>query len=279
MDDRLEANRRNWNERTPVHAASSFYDVPGFKAGRNTLHSIERREVGDVTGKTLLHLQCHFGMDTMSWTRLGAKATGVDFSEEAIALADSLRDELELTTRFVRANVYDLPDLLEERFDIVYSAMGVLCWLPDLAAWAQVVARFVKPGGFFYLFDTHPFLYTLETAGGSDGVASGMAGGIEDLRIGYPYFPDPQGLFFEGGEPSYAGTEIIESGAYEWSHSVAEILGAVAGAGLRLEFFHEFPVNCYQAFPGMKQDADGWWRFPAFGERLPQTFSLRARRD
>ena len=273
MDYRLEANQRNWNERTPVHATSTFYDVDGFKAGRNTLHSIERREVGDVTGKTLLHLQCHFGMDTMSWTRLGATATGVDFSDAAIELAQRLRGEVGLDTRFIHANVYDLPDVLDERFDIVYTAMGVLCWLPDLAAWAKVAAHFVKPGGFFYLFDTHPFLSTLETA-----ASAGDDAGIDNLRVRYPYFPDADGLLFKGGEPSYAGDEIIQSDAYEWPHSVAEIFAAVAGTGLQLEFFREFPVNCYQAFPGMKQDADGWWRFPTFNERLPQTFSLRARR-
>jgi SAM-dependent methyltransferase len=118
-DERLLTNRRNWNERTPVHAATEFYDVEGFKAGRITLTDVERREVGDVDGKTLLHLQCHFGLDTMSWARLGAKATGVDFSDAAIDLARSLNDELELNTRFIRSDVYDLPDVLDEEFDIV----------------------------------------------------------------------------------------------------------------------------------------------------------------
>lgn len=273
MDHRLEANRRNWNERTPVHAASSFYDVAGFKAGRQTLHSIERREVGDVAGKTLLHLQCHFGLDTMSWTRLGAKATGVDFSNAAIDLARRLSDELALPTRFIRANIYDLPELLDEQFDVVYTAMGVICWLPVLDAWAKVAARFVKPDGFFYLFDTHPFLSVLEPVDGA-----GDDAGVGDLRVRYPYFPDAKGLFFKGGEPSYAGTETIHSDAYEWQHSIAEIFAALTNAGLQLEFFHEFPVNCYRAFPGMTQDADGWWRFAECNTHLPQTFSLRARR-
>ena len=123
MDQKLETNRRNWNERTPHHAASAFYDVASFKAGRITLHDIERREVGDVAGKSLRHMQCHFGLDTMSWTRLGAVTTGVDFSDRAIALARSLAAELELGTRFVEANVYALP-VLDEQFDIVYTAMG-----------------------------------------------------------------------------------------------------------------------------------------------------------
>ena len=273
VDPRLETNRRNWNERTPHHAASAFYDVASFKAGRITLHDIERREVGDVAGKSLLHMQCHFGLDTMSWTRLGAVATGVDFSDQAIALARSLAAELELGTRFVEANVYDLQTVLDEQFDVVYTAMGVLCWLPDLQAWAQVAARSVKPGGFFYLFDGHPLLSVFKFAGDAAGQPN-----VADLRIAYPYFGDDSGMYFKGGDPSYAGSEPIASGSYEWAHSIAEIVAAVQNAGLTLEFFHEFPVNCYQAFPGMVKGADGWWRYPENQRHLPQTFSLRARK-
>ena len=276
MDPKLEANRRSWNERTPVHAASTFYDVASFKAGRITLHDIERREVGDVAGKSLLHMQCHFGLDTMSWTRLGAVATGVDFSDEAIALARSLSSELDLPTRFVEANVYDLPQALHEQFDIVYTAMGVLCWLPDLDAWAKVAAHFVKPGGVFYLFDGHPLLSVFDFAR-DPGQQSPPS--IGDLRVTFPYFRDREGMYFEGGEPSYAGSTPIASGAYEWAHSLAEVVAAVQNAGLTLEFLHEFPVNCYQAFPGMEKGVDGWWRFPEGQNRLPQTFSLRARKD
>ena len=145
-DERLLVNRQNWNERTPVHAATEFYDVEGFKSGRITLTDVERREVGDVDGKTLLHLQCHFGLDTMSWARLGAKATGVDFSDAAIDLARSLNDEMKLDTRFIRSDVYDLPDVLDEEFDIVFTSYGVLVWLPDLDRWASTIQRLLRPG-------------------------------------------------------------------------------------------------------------------------------------
>ena len=162
-DQRLLANRQNWNERTPVHAASDFYDVAGFKAGRITLTDIERGEVGDVSGKTLLHLQCHFGLDTMSWARLGATATGVDFSEAAIDLARSLNDELRLNTRFIRSDVYGLPDVLDEEFDVVFTSYGVLVWLPDLDRWARTIRRMLRSGGTFYLVEFHPFphLYSI----------------------------------------------------------------------------------------------------------------------
>ena len=146
MDKRLETNRTNWNERTPVHAASSFYDVEGFKNGLTTLTDIERREVGNVSGKTLLHLQCHFGMDTMSWSRLGAKATGVDFSDTAIDLARALKEDIGTDARFIRSNVYDLPDVLDEEFDIVFTSYGVLCWLPDLEKWASGRPPLPQPG-------------------------------------------------------------------------------------------------------------------------------------
>lgn len=271
-DPRLDANRRNWDERTPVHAASAFYDVAGFKAGRITLHDIERREVGDVAGKSLLHMQCHFGLDTMSWTRLGARAVGVDFSSEAIALARSLNAELGLGTRFVECDVYDLPQVLHEEFDVVYTAMGVLCWLPDMARWAQVAARLVKPGGIFYVFDSHPLLSMF--AGHRGAPAQGA--GLSHLRVTHPYFPQPDGLRFKGGQPSYTGGEPIAADTHEWPHSVSEVIGAVQDAGLTLRRFHEFPVNCHRALPGMRQDDDGYWRFPPPHNLLPQTFSLLA---
>ena len=134
MNDKSEIIRQNWNERTPIHAASSFYNVDGFESGDITLTNTEIEEMGSVVGKSLLHLQCHFGMDTMSWSRLGANATGVDISDTAIELARELNDELCLNTRFIRSNIYDLPDVLNEQFDIVYTAIGALCWLPDMTA-------------------------------------------------------------------------------------------------------------------------------------------------
>ncbi len=262
MDKRLETNRINWNEKTSVHAASNFYDVAGFKAGQITLKDIEREEVGPVSGKTLLHLQCHFGLDTMSWARLGARATGVDFSDEAIALARALNAEVGTNARFIHSNVYDLTIVLDEEFDIVFTSYGVLVWLPDLDRWADVVCRCLKPGGTFYIVEFHPFLTTLEPA------ASGGA------RPFYSYFCDE--LFFAGGEPSYAGDAPIASPNYEWQHSLGEIVTALAGAGLRIEFLHEFPFCHFQALPNMVQGKDGWWRFPENNDSFPQMFSIRA---
>ena len=262
MDRRLEIVRENWNERATVHYGSDFYDVEGFKSGRITLTDLELDEVGSVEGKKLLHLQCHFGLDTMSWSRLGAVATGVDFSDVAIEFARSLNDELGLGTRFICSSVYDLPEVLEEQFDIVFTSYGVLCWLPDLTGWARVVENHLKPGGVFYIVDGHPVLGTQEVAD---------TGRMEPT---YGYFHEE--LYFEGNEPSYAGSEPIRSPVYEWQHHLGEIVTALIEAGLKIQFLHEFAKSGYGAFPMMERGDDGWWRFPERNDAIPQLFSIRA---
>src|SRR5215471_11552990 len=162
----MARNRDAWDLRTRAHLGSTFYDVASFKAGRNTLRPPEREELGDVRGRTLLHLQCHFGLDTLSWARLGASVTGADFSEESIAVATSLAAELGLDARFVCADLYELPDVLDGQFDIVVTTYGVLSWLPDLDRWARVVAHFLRPGGTFCLVEIHPAIGLFDEVGG-----------------------------------------------------------------------------------------------------------------
>src|SRR5436853_4157193 len=143
------ANRDRWNELAPLHARSAFYDVAGFKAGKTSLRPLELAEVGDVAGKALLHLQCHFGMDTLSWARLGAQVTGIDFSDKAIAIAQNLSQELNLDTTFICTELYNLPDVLDAAgaFDIIYTSYGAVGWLPDLQPWGSIIAHYLKPGG------------------------------------------------------------------------------------------------------------------------------------
>ncbi len=262
----MEANRRSWDARTPTHFGSRFYDVDGFRAGASSLRSIETDEMGDVDGKSLLHLQCHFGMDTMSWARLGAAATGVDFSEEAIARARSLSEDLGIDAEFVVSNVYDLPDVLEGRFDVVFTSYGVLTWLPDLERWAEVIAHFLEPGGFLYIVDAHPFgsvFYDEEDA--------------VDLRPFYPYSSRRAGPIAVEPEPTYTDGSDEEYGpTFQWGHSVGDILNSLISAGLVIEFFHEFHTSAYQALPMMEQGEDGWWRLPEGGESVPFLFSLKA---
>jgi len=265
MDKYLETNRQNWNDRVSIHAASRMYDLEGFKAGKTPLHSIELEELGDVSGKKLLHLQCHFGMDTLAWARLGAQVTGVDLSDEAIALARSLSEELGIPARFICTDIYSLPGALEDEFDVVYTSYGVLCWLPDIRRWAEVISGFLRPGGKFYIVEDHPLANIFEWD-----EASGT------LRIEYPYFPREEPMYFEPG-PSYTDGEGVTSvGAYEWSHSLGEVVTSLVGAGLEVDYLHEFPICAWRRFPCMVQGEDGWWRLPQDVGEIPMTFSLMA---
>lgn len=266
MSEFERADQANWNRLAPLHAASAYYDVPGFKAGRNSLLPIEREEMGDVTGKSLLHLQCHFGMDTLSWARLGAQVTGVDYAERAIELARELSREVGQDARFICSSIYDLPERLDDRFDIVFTSYGVLCWLPDLTRWGAVIAHFLKPGGFFYIVDGHPFAGVFDDEKDATG-----------LEVAYPYFPQaaPEACTCVG---SYATDADVAHTEYEWPHSLSEIVNAVVGAGLELEFLHEFPYAAYRCLPFMEQGEDGWWRLTEHQDSVPLLFSAKARK-
>lgn len=272
MNKHLEANRAWWDERVRPHAESAFYAVEDFKAGKLTLMNLEQEELSDVAGKSLLHLQCHFGMDTLSWARLGARVTGIDFSESAIALARSLAEELDIEATFVCSDVYSLPDVLSEQVDIVFTSYGVLTWLPDLTRWAEVIAHFLKPGGTFYIAEIHPFASVFYD--GED---------AQDLQVHYPYFHEAEPMEFQA-EGSYASAaQGAHSVTYEWAHSLGDIVNALISAGLRIEYLHEFPYACYRMLPFMEEDDSGWWRLPNRTDEgpspsVPMTFSLKATR-
>ena len=239
--------------------------MPGFLAGTSgDLPQRDVEEVGPVAGKSLLHLQCHFGIDSISWAKRGALVTGVDFSPRAIALARELAAALQVDARFICADVYQLPADIGTAFRVVYSTRGVLCWLGDLAAWAKTIAEHLAPGGVFYLSDDHPLLDLLgETEPGLDW----------------------RGRYFHDTEPvrcehfgSYTGEDsgFGEPVSYQWHHDLGEIVSALAQAGMVLEYLRERPWAPYRARPWMVADGDGNWRVP--GENLPLSFSLRAHR-
>jgi len=266
MEEYLRKNRDLWDALTPIHARSEFYDVESFKSGKSSLMPIEREELGDVSGRSLLHLQCHFGLDTLSWARLGAVATGVDFSGEAINLARRLSAETGIKADFICADIYDLPDVLQGRFDIVFTSYGVLCWLPDLTRWADVVSHFLRPGGAFYMVEFHPLLTVFDDS----------ANGVQ-LRPTHSYFPGPEPMEFERTGSYADSTVLLDRPSYEWTHSLGDVVSALATAGLRIDFLHEFPVCCSRALPSMTQDDEGWWRLE--GDNLPLTFSIKATKD
>jgi len=261
MDERLKANLEAWNQMARIHAGSRGYKLAEFKAGQNVLKPIELREVGDVRGKSLLHMQCHFGLDTMSWARMGAKVTGVDFSDEAIKLARSISGELKIPARFVQSNIYDAPEVVHEQFDIVFTSYGALCWLLDIARWAQVAASFVKPGGFFYMAEFHP----LTQMSRNDAASTKL-----EFEISYFHTAmreDPPG-------PDYSDHAKIVSETHQWMYRIGDVVSALAAAGLRIEYLHEFAECIYQHFPFMKQSSDGLWHIE--GDPIPTIFSIKA---
>lgn len=267
MDNYLKANQKRWDRLAAEHEQSPFYDLEGFKAGKDRLRSIELSELGDVSGKTLLHLQCHFGLDTLAWARRRAIVTGVDFSRTAIALARSLSEELAIPAQFYRSDIYDLPAVLEAEFDIVFTSYGVLHGLPDLQRWGAIIAHYLKPGGIFYIVEDHPMFRVFRPKPGDEFKA----------ERSYFHADQPQRIEERG---SYAAPDEGESETYYvWDHSLGDVINALIGAGLQIEYLHEFPYAARAKFPFMEQGEDGWWRLPPHRHgTIPFLFSLQARK-
>ncbi len=254
------ANREGWNLRTEVHKTSEFYDVESWKNGKTSLTPIELREVGDVQGKSLLHLQCHFGQDTLSWARLGAQVTGCDLSDKAIEYARQLSGELNVPAKFVCCNVYDLPQHLEGQFDIVFTSYGTIGWLPDLNRWASVVNHFLKPGGFFYIADFHPVVWMFDD---------------KMERFQYPYHNS--GVIETEQSGTYADREAsIEYKEYGWNHGLSEVINSLANQGLRIEFLNEYPYSPYDCFDKTVKGDDGNFRIRGLEGIIPMVYSIKA---
>ena len=256
----FEANRDAWNLRTDVHKTSKFYNVEAWKKGQTSLTPIELGEMGDVSGKKLLHLQCHFGQDTLSWARLGALVTGCDLSDKAIEYARQLSAEMNLPTHFVCCNLYDLPQHLDDSFDIVFTSYGTIGWLPDLTPWAKVVSHFLKPGGFFYIADFHPIVWMFDEQ-------------METLK--YPYHnsgvieTEQTGTYAD----RYAGIQYKEFG---WNHSLSELINSLTGQGLRIEFLNEYPYSPYDCFDKTVKGDDGNYRIQGLEGIIPMVYSIKA---
>lgn len=257
MKKHHEINREGWNRRTDPHFDHPNYRVKEFLAGEVKLHPLEREEVGDVSGKTLLHLQCHFGMDTLSWARLGAKVTGIDISDRSIERANELKEKAGLEARFIRTDLFDLPDVLKEEFDIVFTSYGVTWWMSDINRWAKVAARYVKKGGFFYMAEIHP--------------AQGMLDA--EKRIFEPYFN--QGVEHYANESDYCDKDLIVGDEYGWRWTLGDVVTALIKAGLTIEYLHEFPFAVYPAWPTMVKEGD-WWYYPDGKKDVPLTYTIKA---
>lgn len=265
-------NRANWDERVPIHLGAKSYDLGPLRAGRGQLHIIEGAELGPVEGLRVLHLQCHFGRDTLTLAQRGADVVGLDFSEPAIAAARELASELglEARARFVAADVYDAPAAIPDAhaFDLVYVTWGALWWLPDVRRWAEVVAHFLKPGGRLYLADGHPtaFVYDDEVP-----TADGMPG------LFVPYF-HRQALLLDDTRDYADDTARLEnSKTLQWLHPLGEIVTGLIDAGLRIDRLTEHDCVPWRMFRILVRDADGMYRWPQ-RPWLPLAFSLVATR-
>ena len=234
--------------------------MDAFKRGATSLQEIELNALSDkVAGKKMLHLQCHFGQDSLSFARMGAKVTGVDFSSKAINLAKSLNDELGLDAQFVESNIYDLPQNLEGSFDIVFTSYGTIVWLPDLHKWATIIHHFLQPGGLFYMAEFHPAFTMYDH---------------EKHRIGYRYFGQEQ-PYFEMMEGTYADRNAsVKHGEYFWSHSLHEVIQPLLQSGLQLINFQEFSFSPYNCYPNMKTIDKNKFVYGDLENRLPHVFSL-----
>jgi SAM-dependent methyltransferase len=261
-----ELNQAWWDERVPIHVASDFYALDEFLAEPNAsgLRPFEIEEVGDVTGRDLVHLQCHFGIDTLSWARRGARVTGLDFSPTAIAAATdaAARAGLADRARFVVADVYDAVEVLEHRtFDVVYTGLGALNWLPDVRRWADVVAALVAPGGFLYLAEFHP-------------VHSVMAD--DDLTVEYPYFHEAPLVWDEPGSYADQAARTTANRTQEWNHGLGEVVSSVIDAGLVVAHLHELDQTLFPRWPFLVRDESGAYRMPPGRPSLPLMYTLRA---
>lgn len=262
-DRYLQINRHNWEQKAAHHFHSRFYDVAGFKRGRCSLHAIEQQEVGSVRGKRLLHLQCHFGMDTLSWARLGARVTGVDFSRKSIEYGRQLAAELKIPATFVCSDIYRLRRHLkgqQGKFDRVYISYGSLGWLPDMRRYMQVVAHFLAPGGELHIIEFHPVFWMFDGHG----------------PVNYPYDSGGQPIVIEPDGTYAAPKAKLKGSEYWYNHGLETIISGVLAAGLRLTRLKQHNHSPYKLEGTVKGKKRGQWVSRDRKNQIPLIFSLVA---
>lgn len=256
----FEVNRALWNEKTKHHTASAFYDIEGWLAGKTSLQRPELELLGDVDSKSILHLQCHFGQDSLSLARMGAKVTGTDIADEAITYAQKLNEQLGLDARFVCSDTYAVPQNVNEQFDIVFTSYGVIGWLPDMQRWANIVAGKLKPGGVFVFVEFHPAVWMFDN---------------DFKHIQYSYFND--GPIIETLQGTYADKEAeIKMKEIGWNHSLAEVMQSLINAGLNLEVFREYDYSTYECFNNLVEVGERKWQIKGMEGKLPMMYAIKA---
>lgn len=256
--DYLAHNRNTWNSLVPHHLASDFYAMQAFREGANTLRKPELNLLGDVQGKRILHLQCHFGQDSLSLARMGAHVTGVDLSDVAIDTARRLATELELEAEFICCDIYSLPNHLQGHFDLVFTSYGTIGWLPDLEKWATVIAHFLKPGGLFVFAEFHPVVWMFDNV-------------FEE--VAYSYFNRTP--VWETKKGTYADREAaVEQTTVCWNHALDEVIGSLLGQGLSLTSFAEYDYSPYPIFKNQVQTGEEQYQVKGLEGKLPLLYTL-----
>lgn len=253
-------NKSTWNDKVDVHMASDFYDMDGFLSGKSSLNAIELELLGDVFGKKILHLQCHFGQDTLSLSRMGAEVTGIDFSEKAIEKARALTQTLNLKAQFVCCDIYDTLNYIHEKFDLVFTSYGTIGWFPDLNKWAEVISKALRPGGQFIMADFHPVVWMFDN----------------DFKgVLYHYFNTEAIIEEESG--TYADREAaISNQTITWNHPTSELINALISNGLELNCFNEHDYSPYNCFNETEEFAPQKYRIKHLENKIPMVYSLSA---
>jgi SAM-dependent methyltransferase len=273
MDEYLRVNRENWDERAPAHAASPGYEVQRFIDDPSFLSRVVRFDeprLGDIRGLEAVHLQCHIGTDTLSLARLGARMTGLDLSPASLVQARALAERAGTAIRYVESDVYSALDVLRPAsYDLVYTGVGALCWLPSIERWAQVVTGLLKPGGRLFIRDGHPMLFTLDETY------------TDKLVAEYPYFEREEPLVF-ASSATYVATDVTfsETTTHEWSHGIGEIVTALINVGMQITGLAEHDSVPWEALPGQMtlDESSGEWRLTDRPWRLAASFTLQARK-
>lgn len=259
-DHFFKTNKATWNEKVKIHSQSQMYDLELFKRGKSSLMSYELNALGDVKGKSLLHLQCHFGQDTLSWSRMGAKCTGIDLSNEGVKLAKTLNAELKLDAEFICCNVLETSKYVKETFDIVYTSYGVIGWLPDLKPWGQMIAERLKSGSTFFMAEFHPIVWMFDYLEGKPVMT-------------YGYMQDE--VIYEEYKGTYAEKDSnMISKEYGWNHGLGEVVSALTEAGLHIEYLKEFNESPYDILPDLVKTESGMYTTKY--QLYPLIFTLKA---
>ncbi len=259
----LSINKESWNKQTPIHIASDFYDVPNFLKGKNSLNSIELELLGDVSGKNILHLQCHFGQDSISLARLGAKVTAVDLSDVAIDYGRKLNEQTNTDVTFICCDIYDLPNQLEEQFDIVFTSYGTIGWLPDINKWANVVAQFLKPKGEFIMAEFHPVVWMYNRSQSHIQHRYFNSGPIEEIEEGTYAEPDAK----------------IKQEYISWNHGLSEVVNSLISKGLTIGALQEFDYSPYNCFQNTVEVEPGKFQIKQWGNKVPLVYAIKAVKD